>query len=183
MEGPDYMGHGLGCGQGFKIHTLEVQADLGVGETGLKLFGKLQRQGGLADATHSSQTEDGSGASLGQLGAQEFQILLATGEVGGWGGELVEGNEDGPLCNIGRIGGSGLRRSVPDDRQNLFGDLGQLSIATIAFESCQRSPIERTNLEPGEPWELIPDAGLYDYREEGHPLLLPAVQEMWNLLV
>ncbi len=64
-----------------------------------------------------------------------------------------------------------------------FAIFASLCVPAISLEIRQRFAVLGTSLEPGEPRKRVPDAGLYDHREEGHPFLLAAVQQMGDLLV
>jgi hypothetical protein len=94
MEGAEDVGHGLGGGEGFFADAFEVEIDLGVGEVGSEFGGEFEGEGGLADSALALEPGDvdaaffDGGAEFGEFGG-------ASGEVGGWGWELVQSCDDG----------------------------------------------------------------------------------------
>jgi hypothetical protein len=118
--------HRLRCGQGLRVYAFEVEVELSIGVERLQLLSEFQGEDGLADAACATEAEDRTGAALGESGAECFEILLAAGEVGGWGGELVESGESRGALQV-------------DDLDSSAGRSDEISTA-LYFLECGRSP-------------------------------------------
>ncbi|HEX9941113.1 MAG TPA: hypothetical protein VGG03_03790 [Thermoanaerobaculia bacterium] len=133
VAGPHDVGHHLRGGQGLRVHALEVEVELGVRVERLQLLCELQGEDGLTNAANASETEDRAGAALGECGPESGQVLLAAGEVGGRGGELVKGGNGGDGPDIGDL--------VSEDLVSADGVSGGMDVS-FALDSLKgdRSP-------------------------------------------